>query len=728
MTRIRRIYDHLWPYLFLLALAVLAFMQVAFLEHPLKYDLLDQAFPWKYFIGESLQHHQLPLWNPYQLLGSPMHADPQSSAWYPVVWFIGYLFGYSIYSVSLDFVFHIFLAGAGMYYLVRSLKIRKDVAFLAATSYMLSGFFVGNAQHFMWIISGSWMPFLIGAYIRMSETRQFRYAFLLALISFMFMTGGYPAFIIISGYFILVLFLFYIIRDLANRNFRDAVKYAGLNLLGGILIILVNAVVLVSWYQLSQEMTRGEGVSLTQALFGPFSPGCFISFIFPMGTTSSTWIFGTDMSMANGFFGLVMLTGFIASLFVRNGIKTWIFILWGLLMLGIAVGDALPFREFIYQHVPFMDLFRFPSLFRIFAIMGLIIGAASFFNRMLVQVNRHVVLLRILSVLLFAAILITTLVLFFGTELYWREFIREELFTFAQGYTPAQLIMFHGLFQTIFSGLIVLAVFFIRKKEKLIKTLILIAIADLILATQLNGPYTVYAQEAKSSDIHASLKEMPKGFPLPSARPVIKNTDRGKSISPLWRNLNIFYKQIAWDGYNPLHLNGFEYLADSLPNIFRKTISNPPVYISHQAIPFDSIKYFEERDSLPSQALFLKNEDKSREVSNVNISNKKDTIIYRQYLPQRFDLSVHTSSPAFVTYQNNNYPGWIAEIDGEQVPVVTSNNTLITVPVDRGSHEISFIFRPTKVIQAFYVSLISLILVFSGWLYFMIRGRKGYPG
>lgn len=728
MSGICSIYKRLWPYLFLFLLALLAFMQVSFLQHPLKYDLLDQAFPWKYFIGESLQHHLLPLWNPYQLLGSPIHADPQSSAWYPVVWLVGYIFGYNIYSVSLDFVFHIFLAGAGMYFLVRSLKIRKDVAFLAATSYMLSGFFVGNAQHFMWIISGSWMPFLIGIYLRMSDTGQIRYVFLLALVSFMFMTGGYPAFILISGYFLLVLFLFYLIRDLVNRNFREALRFIGLNVFSAVLIVIVNAVVLISWMQLSQEITRGDGVTLTQALFGPFSPECFVSFLFPLGTTSSTWIFGTDMSMANGFFGLVMLTGALAAIFVRNGIKTWIFIFWGLLMLGISMGNALPLREFLYHHVPFMDLFRFPALFRLFAIMGLIIGAASFFNRMLEYENRHLLLLKIFSAFLFAGILLTTIILFFNTELYWREYISIDLFTMAKGYTSAQLVLFHGLFQTIFSGLIVLVVFLVRSKERLFRILMIIAVTDLVLAAQLNGPYTVYAGEAKSSEIHASLKKMPDGFPLPSHKPVIRNTDRGKSITPLWRNLHLFYKKIAWDGYNPLHLNGFEYYADSLPNVFRASLNRSPVFLSYRGISMDSVLYYEAKDSIPGDAIFLENNHLVGKSTAKNKQHEGDTVIYTGFTPQRFDVLVKTSFPAYVTYQNNNYPGWKVEADGESATVITANNALITTWVGPGTHEVSFIYRPLAVIRAFYVTILSLALIFAGWLFCLIRGQRGSSG
>ncbi len=156
-------------YLLLFITAVLAMLPVVLLRHPLKYDIIDQAYPWRYFIGECLQNGHLPLWNPYQLLGSPIHADPQSSAWYPVTWFFGYFFGYDIYIISFDFFLHIFLAGMGMFYLAKQLKFRNETAFIMGVSYMLSGFFIGNAQHFMWIISGTWIPFIIGAFLSLKN-------------------------------------------------------------------------------------------------------------------------------------------------------------------------------------------------------------------------------------------------------------------------------------------------------------------------------------------------------------------------------------------------------------------------------------------------------------------------------------------------------------------------------------------------------------------------------
>ena len=111
MIRNQQVWSKLSPYHILLVLAIIGYWQLSVMISPLKYDMTDQAFQWRYFIGECLRNHTLPLWNPYQHMGYPIHADPQGTAWYPVTWIIGYLAGYNISALSFDFILHIFLAG-----------------------------------------------------------------------------------------------------------------------------------------------------------------------------------------------------------------------------------------------------------------------------------------------------------------------------------------------------------------------------------------------------------------------------------------------------------------------------------------------------------------------------------------------------------------------------------------------------------------------------------------
>src|ERR1041384_2232304 len=148
----------------LVAVACAGFWQVAFLNDTLKWDILDQYFPNRYFVSECLRNKIFPFWNPYQNWGVANFADPQSAVWHPWVWLISLVHGYDLYASQVDFMFHILLAGLGMYSLILYFSKHEATAFVIASAYMLSGFFVGNAQHLGYIVSGAWIPWVLVYY------------------------------------------------------------------------------------------------------------------------------------------------------------------------------------------------------------------------------------------------------------------------------------------------------------------------------------------------------------------------------------------------------------------------------------------------------------------------------------------------------------------------------------------------------------------------------------
>ena len=197
------------PYIIFLIVAVLVFFPISFFLYPVKYDAIDCFYPWRFHIGECLQNGQLPYWNPFQDLGYPIHADPSSGAWYPLVWIIGYFSGYSIYTIGFEFWIHTFFAGIGFYLLAKTLKFEQNYALLAGISYMLCGVFIGNAQHLPYIISAAWLPFVLNFYFRMVQERSYWNSLRAAFFLFLMVSGGYPAFTIILFYLLLLFFCIY---------------------------------------------------------------------------------------------------------------------------------------------------------------------------------------------------------------------------------------------------------------------------------------------------------------------------------------------------------------------------------------------------------------------------------------------------------------------------------------------------------------------------------------
>ncbi|RLD59958.1 MAG: hypothetical protein DRJ05_05540, partial [Bacteroidetes bacterium] len=462
------------PFLILLSLAILGHWQIAMFRYPLKWDIIDQAFPWKHFIGECLQNNTLPLWNPYQHCGYPIHADPQSSAWYPITWFFGYFWGYSIYVMSIDFTFHIFLAGSGMYLFGKRLGFQEKVALIMGTAYMFSGFFVGNGQHFMWIISATWLPFILSSYIDLYNKQKIKQAVIFGLLIFLMVTGGYPIFTMILLYLLFFLFILFSVTIYKKEGRTALLHFLKINILALVFSIANSIVMLFYVWKLIPELTRTGGVSLEQALLGPLSPQSLISFVFPYGAVSHDWsYFGTDLSMTNVYFGLIPLVFIIVSLFMKKPPLFKFFLIWGLLVLSVAVGNALPVREFLYNHIPYFDIFRFPSLLRIFVIISFIVLGGFAINEYVTKEGKYAKTLKIVTLITGTLLVILMGISSYGETINLSEFLGGgNLFTMSKKSTIAQQLFFQGIVQLIFLGIFFLLTLKIKSRQKQLSFLV----------------------------------------------------------------------------------------------------------------------------------------------------------------------------------------------------------------------------------------------------------------
>jgi hypothetical protein len=79
--------------------------------------------------------------------------------------------------------------------------------------------------------------------------------------------------------------------------------------------------------------------------------------------------------------------------------------------------------------------------------------------------------------------------------------------------------------------------------------------------------------------------------------------------------------------------------------------------------------------------------------------------------PELLEATVETCAPALLVVSRAWYPGWEAWVDGERSPVLRANLLLSAIPLDQGSHVISYRFRPTIVRTGAIMSLLSALFV-----------------
>lgn len=119
-------------------------------------DDLLYYFPSRTLLHDSLQRGEIPWINPYNGVGRPLAADPQTALWYPTTWLFAISPVELAYPASLWI--HYSLALLGMYRLLRAQAMGRDAAMLGAIAFAFCGFMLAHRAHFTMQHAAAWMP------------------------------------------------------------------------------------------------------------------------------------------------------------------------------------------------------------------------------------------------------------------------------------------------------------------------------------------------------------------------------------------------------------------------------------------------------------------------------------------------------------------------------------------------------------------------------------------
>jgi hypothetical protein len=704
---------------FIVLVAMAGYWQVAFFRYTLKWDDVDQYFPWRYFVSECLRNDVLPFWNPYQHWGYAMHADPQSGVWYPVVWVISLLHGYDVYANQFDFMLHIVLGGIGMFLLVNRFVNDRRVAFLIGCSYMLSGFFVGNAQHLTYMVSGAWIPFVLFYYSKIYGGVTWRNTIACALCFFMMTTGGYPAFTIVVAYALLVIFLVKIVSEYRKKNAAVAKRFFFYNLLFLFVSVLLCSGSLLSAYISKDYILRSSKLPLEIVNFNPFSPQSLISLMLPLASAKNPQLLGTNISMSNMYFGIVMLAVFIVALFRKKTRFEKIVLFTGLFFLLAAFGKYTPVRALLYYLVPLMNLFRFPSIFRLFALICFLIVTAFSLKDLLAGMNAK--RLKVIAGILIAAYAIVIVVSFFNANLELP--VLDNFNHFVNGLSFKESILLQSLV-----AFILLLLFFLTIKKNAINfsAISALMLIDLFIAAQLNIPTTVTGN-VKTSFLARQLKKAPQGFPIPANIAAENYCDTTVHIASLWKNMNLWNKQPAYDGFNSFKMKGYYQMSDE-PQVILPLLKNSIAFFSGSRSYYaDTIKETELLKSDPSH-LFFHEQEKDAFILKDSNGDSMAKADFTSFKPDDIVVSTSTTKSQYFTLMQHDYPLWQVMIDGKPVEHFTSDYLFISTLVPVGEHVVEFKFNNKGLKTAFIISSFSacVCLVFLGFAGFRKRS-SGIP-
>lgn len=727
------------------------------------FDTLVQLYPWRHLAIRQLKQGQWPLWNPYNFSGTPLLANFQSAAFYPLN-FLYFLVDFNL-AWATQVILQPLLASFFFYLFARQLKISFQGSLLGAIVFGYSSFMT------VWLEYNTighvilWLPLILLSIEKLinSQTQnatalhsivanKWSVIFILSLTC-SFLAGHFQDF----GFVFLFSFLYFLFRSKQNTNRKLLILWLAPFLLGALQLLPGLELIFHSARSaLDSQFLRQKVLLQPWQLIFTFVPDFF-------GNPATRNYFLEDT-----YIGKVLYIGLLPSLFSlltlfkrKDPLKKFFLFTAGL-TLFLSLNS--PFTGFLHSLPIFSSLS--PTRILFLCQFSLSLLAAFGFDLWQQKKVKPTLALKLVGGVFLIAWLFASGKFGLGSNTFLANLsvVRRNLL-----YSTSLLIISAGL---LFLG---------QKKATFSKAIIWLIIIFVSLdlfrffskITPFSPPEFIFPQ-VKLFDFLQGKNERFWGYGT-------------AAISP---NYNLIYQTFSPDGYDPLYPRWYgEYIRLSEEGTFKRAIrSNAqispgfgkedfPQNKSRQKIlaslsvaylldrdenqsdetTFPSINYpplwqeegwrvYENKMAAPraflAEKVYFAQTKKEFEkifqdpdfypASQVILSTKlphQDTISPGKIEeisiePNQVRLKVDTQGPGILVLTDTDYPGWKALVDGTKTKVFRANHALKAIQVPLGNHHVEFIYQPFFFRFGLAISLLSL----GGWLFCVgltIMKRKG---
>lgn len=674
-------------------------------EKPL-WDAGNQFYPFFSLIADAARQGRLVFWDPWTYAGAPLFAEPQAGALSPLVVLAGLVCGGSVAGYVAWWLFVWWLGGIGVLCLGRHLEAPAWGGFVVALGWLFCGIYTGNAEHLPWLLCFSFLPFVVWRFdVAVQEARLWAAA-QAGLLWGLSACGGYPGMTIANGMLLAVWGLGRWLQALAAR---DRQRLSPVPLLLALLVVVgVGGCLMAPTY--IAFFTEGHGyhdrvgeLSRAEAIGNnALEPGTLATFAAPTlaalkGKQPTAMWATTDASSVSIYFGVGTLLLAALGFALRPGrwLRWWLVLL-AALGLGCALGDHLPLRGWLYDHVWPTQFFRHSSLFRnafmlAIACLGLLgsreVAAAQ---RGEVKVRRGLVLAAtgLLAVAAVAVLAYNSVVLTWGYRpLLWATIAFVPLYwgsALAIGWKVARPPQRRGLVPI---GLCLLAVF-----DAGATRLITARTISYVSEDALQRYAALDAQHSTSFDL------APAG--------VLRERRPWRDRDQYQGNDQIVTKVPNLGGYSTQE-NRFLAAIRKDPTVAAMALGTERFWFSREVAEvnwdmadFGAWALCADRDGAPPLVLHatdaLRPADDDAHVPDSRIvclpTSQKITATVTRYEPEALTLDIDAPSDGWLLVTDRWAAGWRAEVDGVAVPVRCADFVFRAVPVHAGRNRVTFTY------------------------------------
>ena len=726
-------------------------------------DAFRQIYLWRELVISSLRIGDLPLWNPYAFSGTPLLANLQSAVFYPFNLIFLLVTDFSV-AWTLYIVSAVLFGAIFMFMFLKLLKLGNTSAVVGAIAFAASGYVIVWLEWGIIVHELVWLPMSLFAVKRWWESGKIRFLLLLVASVSATIFAGYAQG---AAYNLLILVTWIAFLTIgAPKNSR--LKKAAPLLVAFLISLGVSA---MQWIptaelyfhsamrgQVSQTLSKEAALPIAQVIT-LLAPDYFGNRV-----TDDYWgkdIGNADYMDADLFLGIgtvILAAGAIVSRRRRKEAAWFI----SLMILGFLLGTKTPITAFIADlNIPVVSTGGAAEamLISLFALCCL---AALFLEDIILG---KPISLRPLMTIAVIMLMLFGVTFFLNPEK--AEIARKSL------RLPLTALVISGLVLVLYrqkklSGRLVGAAFII------IIAVELLLHADKILpfsSADFAYPKHVLIEELKTKAgfnrvdgfwENEFVTNLPTAFRLYSAEgydplyirrygELVAAADRGSLQRLIPRSDADITMNNETNRNRLLDLTSIKYINAKVTDPSQTWEEEPmkydpsrftlvwqqgkfKIYENLQALPrvmlFEDWRVIRDDEQIidrlysidfnPHQQLIL---EQDPGISVTESTNQSQASILR-YLPNGVEVNTQNSNPSILLLTDSFYPGWKAEVDGEDVPILRANYAFRGVAVPAGAHQVLFTYRPESFLWGASISAVSLCVLLALGFIFGLKSRR----
>jgi hypothetical protein len=719
-------------------------------------DIITQIYPWRHLAIKIWKTGQIPLWNSYTFSGNPLLANYQSAVLSPLNILFFILPFADAWSILV--LLQPLLAGLFMYMFLRSLRVGKIGSLISSISFMFCGFIVTWMGYATLGYAILFLPFSLFCIEKYYEENRSIYLLLLALtLPFSFFSGHFQ----ISLYFLIVIVTYVAYKSIVVRNVSVSIRLA-LFIVFGLLLTMPQILPSIQIYLESFRSSYFQ----TNGIPAVYLPTFLAPDFFGNPVTRNNW-FG-NYAEWNAYIGILPLILAIYSFLRIKKPQTLFFIIIGLFSLILAINN--PISVFVQNlHIPILSTSAINRIIVIFSFSFAVLAGIGYDQLFLdIKNSRRKVIIFCLALF---GILFTAL----WVIIFQKSFISLDKIAIAKQNLILPTILY-------LASVILITFTLIIKNKRYIGLLSIVLGLGLVAVVTFD--MLRFAMKWQSFDPKSLVFP---AFSTTEAFSKISGFDR--VFGNLGGEATMYYKLPSVEGYDALYNKRYGQFIEYIEKesilksnwsvvSFSKNSKNTPKalnllnikYIVHKltddhagwTFPFwtypqgqfqliykdNYYEFYQNTMAFPHaflvsnyrvikddnqilKTLFSNNFDLRREIvlendPGINLGGEDlGEVKITKYQPNNIDISVNAKDNALLFLSENYNEGWKASVDGTSVPILRADYSFRAIAVQRGRHNISFLYDPWTFKLGIYLAIGGLIGI--GIMTWALTSKKSNP-